>query len=289
MQKLIIDTNILVRFPKILSLKQDKYQIIIPTDVIDEISGWSVRRGNNQFLNSSLHQLIEKAQNEGTIIITDIPDNQKERRKLMQFHRLSETDTNILLYGLLQKQNGSDVAIVSEDREILRAANSNGIKSFGLNELTKIFSNVEVAKNDKVLDEAENHSRKERKNIIFSFILGAVVTLVGVIIYFNIQRIAETINVWGTILLSILIGIGLFVFREKKRLAYGIAEFLAGIATVIILFSPDFDYNLITFDLSFGLKMFGALYIMVRGQDNIIKSLNGTKQGFWIKDKIGIG
>lgn len=67
-------------------------------------------------------------------------------------------------------------------------------------------------------------------------------------------------------------------------------EFLVGVVAIIALFSPnEFDFKAINFNLDFNIKLVGGLYIMVRGQDNIVKSQKDKKFGLWLKDKYGIG
>jgi hypothetical protein len=36
------------------------------------------------------------------------------------------------------------------------------------------------------------------------------------------------------------------------------------------------------------LKLLGGLYIMVRGQENVLKAIKNKKLGLWLKDIIGI-
>lgn len=133
----------------------------------------------------------------------------------------------------------------------------------------------------------------EKKNLryyITGIFTGILASVFASVIFANLQLIFSTINVWGTIILILLAGVGLFIYREKQKLSYGIFEVAVGIIAIISLFVPvDFNYKELTFDLNFNLKLIGGLYIMVRGQDNVLKSIKNKKLGLWIKDKIGIG
>lgn len=286
-KKLILDTNIILRFPKILTLGESEYNVIIPTDVLRELNVKFTH--NNQTLNNSLLKLVDKAISQNTVTVTDLPNNSIKQRKIRENFRLSKTDANILLYGLMQKDAGFNTIIATEDIEIIKAAQENNIRIFGIKDVVKILENKENQKNDAVLNDANEYSNNQNKNLIAGFLLGVSLTLLLGLSYMNLDKIISTINVWGTIVLAIMLGLGLFWFRENRRLAYGVAEFFAGVVTIIILFAPNFDYSQIDFSVNFGLKIFGALYIMVRGQDNIVRSINGTQLGLWLKEKINIG
>ncbi|GAB3956907.1 hypothetical protein GCM10028805_48100 [Spirosoma harenae] len=78
----------------------------------------------------------------------------------------------------------------------------------------------------------------------------------------------------------------LYFIREKYRSGYGIFEFLVGLI-ISFLVNPS-SPEIIT-DPNLSLKILGGLYIMVRGLDNIVKGLEGRKQGIWLKENWGIG
>jgi len=99
----------------------------------------------------------------------------------------------------------------------------------------------------------------------------------------------QTLPIWGTTILILLLGISLFVFREKQKVSYGITEFILGAITAIYYLPFWSDYSQIVEHSDTSLKIAGGLYIMVRGQDNIIKGLQGTKLGLQIKTLTGVG
>ncbi len=67
-------------------------------------------------------------------------------------------------------------------------------------------------------------------------------------------------------------------------------EFIIGVLAIIVIFSSNnFDFSKVTFNLDFNIKLLGGLYIMVRGQDNIVRAIKDTKYGLYLKDKFGIG
>lgn len=93
--------------------------------------------------------------------------------------------------------------------------------------------------------------------------------------YFNAARILSTVSVWGTIAALLALGVGLFWYRQRYRLSYGVFEFMAGAMMSIYVFFPRFDYA--TLGVAQGLQVLAGLYVMVRGLDNVNTGLQGTK------------
>ncbi|MVM31195.1 hypothetical protein GO755_14225 [Spirosoma sp. HMF4905] len=107
-------------------------------------------------------------------------------------------------------------------------------------------------------------------------------------IYANLNLIVSTFEVWGILLAIFFISIVLFIAREKIRLAYGIFEFLVGFISVFFVDPHGITCIKVRLDTNLSIKLLGALYIMVRGLDNIVKGLQGRKSGVWLKEKLGI-
>lgn len=101
--------------------------------------------------------------------------------------------------------------------------------------------------------------------------------------------IVKSHNVWGTVVVSVCLGIALYIIREKQRMLYGGIEFICGVLAIYSIFQESkFELGEIPYTLEFSVKIAGGLYIMVRGQDNMVKALKGTKAGNWLA-KRGIG
>lgn len=272
----ILDTNIIIRYPEILGKTFDGVKFYISEGVLEELN-----LANAQELRS----VIENSDNTNFIL-----QGKKEISRMGIQTQPGQTlripNFQILNYAkYITELEGNSTYLVTDDRTMRLNAEDNGVRSISLKELKeKLPSESKKTSSAKQVDEIKSFNNKK---LIFGFISGIVVTLVGFFAYSKIDLIINTINVWGTILLIIISGIALFIFREKKRLAYGIAELFAGLLAVILLFPSDFEYSTIDFNLNLGLKIFAALYIMVRGQDNIIKSISGTKLGGIIENKLG--
>jgi hypothetical protein len=138
--------------------------------------------------------------------------------------------------------------------------------------------------------EIDKYEIKMRRATIWQSLIGAVVSVVASLLSFRASTFLPGIAVW--ILLTVLIfsGFALFVVRERFRLVYGVFELLIGIIVIVSAFlSNHFKMESMHFTLDLGIKISGGLYIMVRGQDNIIKAIKDTPLGIRLKDKYGIG
>ncbi len=273
----ILDTNIIIRYPELLGKSFDGVKFYISERVLEELN-----IANAQ----ALRNVIENRDNSNFIL-----QGKEEISRMGIQTRPGQTlripDFQILNYAkYITELKGNSTYLVTDDRTMRINANENGVNSISLKELKERLPEESEESNTakKKVDEIKSSNNKR---LILGFISGVVVTLIGFFAYSQIELIVETINIWGTILLIFISGIALFIFREKQRLAYGIAELLAGLLAVILLFPSDFEYSTIDFNLNFGLKIFASLYIMVRGQDNIIKSISGTKLGGMIENKLG--
>ncbi|MEE6130479.1 PIN domain-containing protein [Chryseobacterium arthrosphaerae] len=291
MTNIILDTNIILKQPKVLGLQIPELHFLIPLDVIEELNVRATQRGASF---DRRIDIIEKASHQGTVSIIN-PDAPAYRqyRELVNANKLSGADIAIVAIALSLTNKGEKVKIATQDKEIWRIAKEHGIDILletDVNNLLTNFIEPKTNTTDTVQKEIVTYEKKEKRNFFTGIFTGAMATLIATIIYQNIDKIIETINVWGTILVILIAGIGLFVFRERKRLSYGVFEFLVGVVAIIMLFQPThFKLSTLNFDLDFNIRILGGLYIMVRGQDNIIKGIKDTKIGLHLKDKYGIG
>lgn len=290
MKKIILDTSIILRQPRVLGLEIPDTEFLIPLDVIEELV---VRTQNRGAKFDRRVDLIEKASQEGKVRIlnVDTPAN-RQFREHFKSTKLSGADISIVSVALTLKNKGEEVLIATLDREIEKVATENNIGILSESDISNLVSKfVEPqTSNDTIQKEIVTYENKEKTTFWTGIFFGVGATLIAVLIYNNLDKIISTINIWGTIAVILFAGIGLFIFREKKRLSYGVFEFLVGVVGIISLFSPNnFDFATIQFNIDFNIKLIGGLYIMVRGQDNIVKALKDKKLGLWLKDKYGIG
>ncbi|SFC75000.1 PIN domain-containing protein [Flavobacterium phragmitis] len=291
MTNIILDSNIILRQPKILGLQIPGMNFLVPMDVIEELNTRAVQRGAPF---DKRIELITKASVQGTISIIN-PDSPfyRQYRELVNNTRLSGPDISIIAIALGLINKGDKVKIATQDKVIWKVAEENDIEILHEDDINNLLANfVQPTKNsaDTVQKEISNYEKKEKKTFFSGIFTGTITTLTAVVIYKNIDILLQTINVWGTIIVIIIAAVGLFVFRERRKLSYGVFEFLVGIVTIIMLFQPvHFNLSTLNFNMDFNIRLIGGLYIMVRGQDNIVKGIKDTKIGLFLKDRYGIG
>ncbi len=115
--------------------------------------------------------------------------------------------------------------------------------------------------------------------LAFMVIVFGVLPLLRSLLDFSLQNL-PLIAVQALVALTItILGVGLYVMRCRKQMMYGVCECLIGIAT-----AGYFINNLKPEDPAPWFSMLAALYIIVRGVDNVHKSLKGmTVEERWNK------
>jgi len=320
---IILDTNIIIAYPKLLGLKMDNVSFVVPIDVISELNEKAAMRGKSY---DERVELIEKGQYEGTITVinTDLPGFHKYINATSSI-KLSRTDSAVLATAMyFIDKKGEQTSIATFDNYITDFAEGYGIEVLSHQQIDDLIKNFDTPddKSDgtiflnilweitqqtingffpfrqlfKILEEATSiqgkivlFERKETANLFAGILIGIISTILVAVLYFNISTVIASINVWGTIIVTLVLGVILFILREKQRLAYGIFEFSIGVLSIIILFyGSHFDYSEINFSMDFNLKIAAGLYIMVRGQDNMVKAIKDSKLGLKLK-RFGIG
>ena len=286
--KILLDTNLILKFPKLLGLKIPDTEFLIIKDVIDELKVNSDNRGNQY---EDMTDLIIKASNKGTIeIINTSLDIYNDHYNILDTPLLSRKKVTLLSAALGLKQNGDIVKIATTDKRLIKSARSNDIQVISDEEIENLIENfIDPEKTDSTIQsKIVSYERNEKKYLFYGILLGVTLTLLSILIYKNFQAIVYRINVWGTIILILLSGIALFIIREKQRLSYGIFELLVGMFSIIIVFQPsDFDFSKLILNSEFYIRLLGGLYIMVRGQDNMLYSIRDSKLGVYLKEKFG--
>lgn len=290
MKNIILDTGILLRQPRVLGLDIPDTKFLIPYAIVEELIE-RTRISGSAF--DRRVDLIEKATHQGTVTVLNIEESViKQFRERFKLAKLSNADISIVSVALRLKSKGEDVSIATLDKDILNFAQDNGIgvlSEVDVNNLTSKFIKSQN-ENDTIQTEIASYERKEKQSFRNEILVGFCVIIIAFFAYKNIDVIIHTINIWISIIAILFTGIGLFIFREKKKLSYGVFEFFVGVLAIISLFEPrDFDFNKINFNLDFNIKLVGGLYIMVRGQDNIVKAIKDKKIGLLLKDRFGIG
>ena len=329
MTNIILDTNVIITYPKLLGLDIPDVKFVVPMEVIMELNSRANQRGKSFDERS---ELIEKSSKQGiiSIINSDLPSFQKYSKYLVSNRKLRIVDLSIIASAMRFKDSGEITKIATQDLELIKVANENNIDVLSAKDIESYIDSFKqpeerlilikeikdallimltsmfpfsplVALIIKYLPKLKDieipsiqgkivfFERRENTNLIVGIIIGILFTSLALILYLKLNFIIANINIWGTIVATLFLAIVLFIFREKQRLSYGVFEFLVGAISIVILFNTEqFNYQRISFTLDFSVKLMAGLYIMVRGQDNIVKALKDSKIGIKLK-KYGIG
>ena len=278
MQYVVLDTNIILSFPQILSMRLTDVRLVIPFEIQQEIMRvGSFGPGSRTDLLSGLyHAAVE----EGIVDIKPPADLVEVMFEVMREHRMSDGDVGVLATTLDLKKEGKDVRIATEDIPLRRVAEKKNIAVLRLEDIKAMaIAGTTVARLDV---QARTVSRAQTRGLIIGFCVGALVSGLVFLVWHFFRDLARTVPVWGTLIGIALAGAALFWCRGRLRFAYGIAETVVGFAIAAKVFWPSFDYA--GLDAWSFLQILGGVYVMVRGQDNIGRSLKGTRfHASWIK------
>ena len=276
-KRYIIDTNVLIKHPHILARAGSK-RIVIPTSVMDELSAGG--RGDRT---KGIAELIAGAVSAGVNIVKS-PRNIKidispTDRNAQQ---LTGADLDIARIAIkYAEERGKGVpCVVTSDQALAHFLSTQSIRAITAREFLGESKNERL--NSEIEKSASNIVSSQKRYLVISFLLGIGVTLLGSLVYSNVEIIVSTVSIWGTAIAVPLLGIALFVYRKNRRLSYGISEFFVGVLMVYYVFFPTFNYSAL--NVTEGIKILGGLYVMVRGLDNIGKGVEGTRaEPIWRK------
>ncbi|MDD2698730.1 MAG: PIN domain-containing protein [Arcobacteraceae bacterium] len=270
----IIDTNILIQYPQILSRIESR-EMVIPKSVMDELYMFGPKTKM-----PDIFKFVSSFIDNGIKIIHAPKNPTKNISELDKSnYKLSDSDIDTLYIALEESKTNVPI-VVTDDLKFAKVLKKNGVKTI----TGKVF--LDESDNETINEEVKNSANKivssQKKQLFISFFLGIFASILGNLIYFYLNIIISTITVWGTLVALPIVGIILFWFREKFRLSYGVFEFFAGVIMSSYVFFPLFNYS--TLGPKEGLQILAGLYVMVRGLDNIGKAIIGTRiEPLWEK------
>jgi hypothetical protein len=284
MTTILLDSNIIIRYPKFVGINMPHTRFAITVNTLMEL--YSAVRSTDSLFN----EIIDEALEIGTLMLIESEYNINDFPALKKYS-LSEGDYSLFTAAKEYIEEGDNVKIATLDREVIQAASEIQIEVLSSEERDAMLDYFDHDNfNSAIKFDIRNYEQKQYKNFALKLIIGTLVAGGGEIIYENLSIIISTINIWGTISLTVFTGLLLFIFREKQRLSYGVFELVVGIIAIMALFKPlGYNYSNIEFNLDFNIKLLGGLYIMVRGLDNMVKAVKNTKIGLILKTKFGIG
>ena len=274
-QRYILDTSALLQHPEILS-RAGSRKLVIPEAVMHEMSV----RGRDG-ARSGITSLINQASSRGAMIARSPSTIKNELlASYRNAQRLSGADIDIARIALdySERLTPSTVCVVTSDRALALFLSSCGIRSISGSEF---LSETAADTPDKELQiSATTFVKSQRHHLALSLALGALGSLIANIGYSKFSYLVATISVWGTMTALPLLGIFLFWYRQKFRLAYGVLEFIVGVMMTYYVFFPNFSYAALS--VVEGMQILGGLYVIVRGLDNVSKGVEGTRlEPYW--------
>ena len=262
----VLDTNVLVRRPEVLSRRLEDYHLIVPRTVVDELRFTASKRRHMK----SLPDLLQSAVKAGVVRIDEAP-GAFVSSSATHVHTLG--DAEILRYLEYRQTQGDEVLFVSDDAKLLASAKNLGLKTATTANFPPPARSSEPP-NAELAGQVRKILQKQWISLGVSFVAGVVASLSASFLLPAALRLTSTLHVWGPLVALLLLGPLIYAVRSRFRAWYGITEFLVGLVTAARVFWPNFDVT--TIDAESVFKILGGIYIMVRGLDNIGKAVEGT-------------
>lgn len=256
MNHIVLDTNIIINYPNILSYKRNDTKVIVPDVVLKQIMDFKSPRRKR------LAELLNTAQDNGIITFSSVAT---PKENLTGNMGIDFTDYSIAGYAkFLQEEGNSNVILATDDRALGLFASSNGIKTFNSSDLIAFFAK-NSNRNNTISDEADIIENKERWSYLINIIVAILFLIAFVFFIRNFDYLIDKLSNIFWIFFLPIIGFGLFEIRQKKRQLYGFVEIGIGILTIVVCYYPE----LILINWDFYLKIIAGLYVIVRGLDNL--------------------
>jgi cytochrome c biogenesis protein CcdA len=289
-KRIFLDTNIILQFPEIFLSSNSEKKFIIPDIVIEEIKNLN----NEQIVENTLRIIKSLEASHQLKIINSEEFNKISYISLKKGIKLFHVVYSNIILDYTYSHKDAEIFLITNDKEFLDFCISKKIKAYTIeyfkNSKTNITENKsandEIVKNIQVL-------RQKRNNELLSILSTAVVSsfltfVITTYFYFILNFLLEYKSIWINILIFIIIialGFLIFYFRAKRRLYYGIIEFVIGVYSALDSLSKT---NLLDVEnFSTLVKLSAGFYIMVRGLENFGKGLkissNQKLFGIWIK------
>lgn len=255
MPHIVLDSDIIVNHPEILSYSREGTKLIVPDVVLEEILNFQSTSGRQ------LGALLQNAQEQNIIFFsgTISPKEKLQGTVLVNF-----SDYTIAGYAKYLQEQGNDVVLATEEKKLITFARSNGIQTFDWSALIAHLS-TNSRKVESIENQAERIESKARWSILVNIVIAILLLLL--FIWF-IRKYGDSLTSFANLFwvaFLVLIGFALFEVRQKRRQLYGFVEIGFGILTIAVCFYP----SIILANWDFYLKIVAGLYVIVRGLDNV--------------------
>lgn len=270
----LLDTNAVLQTPEVLA-EARHCKLLIPKVVLAKLA----TRGR-EHIRKVVGALINEAIEAGAEVIEAPPHIQCEPVATdLNAHQLNSAAMEIARTAIGLAESGQMVCVVTLDRALDAFLVSRKIRSIAPADFLE--EQKWVAADAALLTSAKSYAAEQNRYLAFNAIVGVLGAVGAGVVFFNAAYLLSTISIWGTALVLPLLGILLFWYRQRYRLSYGVFEFLVGVMMAYFVFLPSFDFK--NLGVIHGLQVLGALYVMVRGLDNIGKGIEeGTRlESIW--------
>jgi len=252
----ILDSGAIVERPEILA-HAAAGDLLIPGAVVDDIRG---RRERG--LRGDLQSLLEQAIEAGAVVAPS-----------------ADGGTAELAVKCAGEGGAGNVRVVTTDRRLVRRLVAKGVASVGTDQFLAELSTASV---DASIEQvARRIVSAQRRHLAVGLAIAVVATGVAILVVRNHQLIFHTAPDWIVPIALLLAGLVFFWWRERDHLSYGLFEVMIGLLissqSIVTLPAP---YELST---AKSIQLVGGLYVMVRGFDNIDRSIEDTRLGGWWK------
>jgi hypothetical protein len=253
----ILDSGTIVQRPEILA-HAAAGDLLIPKAVADDIRGREARG-----LRSDLGGLLERAIEAGAVVAP-----------------AADGGTAELASKCAGESGAGNVRVVTTDRRLVQLMASKGVASMGGNQL---LAGLSTASSDAGIEQAARRIvSAQRRHLALGLSVALVATGVAILVVRNHQLIFHTAPDWIVPIALLLAGLLFFWWRERDHLSYGLFEVMIGLLissqSIVTLPAP---YELST---AKSIQLVGGLYVMVRGFDNVDRSIEDTRLGGWWKE-----
>jgi len=264
--KYLIDSSSIIRVPEVL--KYNDENTIILNEIRNELSHYYTN-------NNEISKYIKKYENNADENIRSYLGKKYKNAGI------SNVDNLLIGYAKEELNNKNDIAIVTEDKRLIFEASKNNIEALNANEYIK--------KRD---TDNKNSNYKNDSNILVLIRRQKVISNISILIaifssiitiftannlktlLYSVQRVLFVllpITKYVIIVLGTLVIGGLFyLLRSKQRLIYAFIEITFGI---IVIVDSITNSNISIINVNNIIKIFGGLYVIIRGYDNMEKGL----------------
>ena len=265
---LILDTEILIQQPHLLSLGGKKVKFILPQVVLEELR--EVRFGKD------FVDLIEAAAQTKRLEILPRPVPQKLKHTVS---RMNPGDESVIQTALHYLKTKKDAILVTEDNKLKTVAEKYDILTADGTQMLKRLESMAAEDGSLIATvrrAADAIARQTRRYFLQGLVIGVVTSSIVILTWQFREEIVRLIPRYGMLPIALVVGVALFIFRSRQRLGYGLVEVAIGIFATY--YSQKADLS----NPDSIVRVLAGLYIVVRGLDSIGKGIEGTRyEGAW--------